>query len=326
MISTLMIPAALLAPRPCSRGVSSRRMPPVLYLVDASVFIFRAYYSVPLEFTDRDGNPVNAVHGFARFLGDLLEREAPAHIAVAFDESLEQSYRNEIYPPYKANREPAPAELKRQFGLCREVVRALGVAEYGSSRYEADDIIGTFATRAREAGLPVTIVSRDKDLTQLVGVHDTYWDAVADVRYGYHDIEDRFGVRPERMADFLALMGDAVDNIPGVPGVGRKTAATLLKHFDTLPGVYDNLTAVPKLKFRGATFVAQSLHEHRETAFLSRELTGIACDMPLAAGLGDLRRQAPDLAELEAIFERLGFGRLLREQARRIASRQSGGA
>ena len=100
------------------------RMPPVLYLVDASVFIFRAYYSVPLEFTDRDGNPVNAVHGFARFLGDLLERESPAHIAVAFDESLEQSYRNEIYPAYKANREPAPAELKRQFGLCRELVRA----------------------------------------------------------------------------------------------------------------------------------------------------------------------------------------------------------
>ena len=221
-------------------------MPPVLYLVDASVFIFRAYYSVPLEFTDRDGNPVNAVHGFARFLGDLLEKQAPTHIAVAFDESLEQSYRNEIYPAYKANREPAPPELKRQFGLCREVVRAFGLAEFGSSRYEADDIIGTLATRARAAGRPVTIVSRDKDLTQLIGAHDTYWDAVADVRYGYDDIEERFGVRPERMADFLALMGDAVDNIPGVPGVGRKTAATLLKHYDTLPGVYDNLDCDPE--------------------------------------------------------------------------------
>jgi len=295
-------------------------MPPVLYLVDASVFIFRAYYSVPLEFTDRDGNPVNAVHGFARFLGDLLERQSPAHIAVAFDESLEQSYRNEIYPAYKANREPAPAELKRQFGLCREVVRAFGIAEYGSSRYEADDIIGTLATRAREAGRPVTIVSRDKDLTQLVGEPDIYWDAVADVRYGYHDIEERFGVKPERIADFLALMGDAVDNIPGVPGVGRKTAATLLKHFDTLPGVYENLAAVPKLKFRGATFVAQSLQEHREAAFLSRQLTGIACDMPLDAPLADLERQAPDLVAFEEICERLGFGRLLREQARRLVN------
>jgi DNA polymerase-1 len=293
-------------------------MPAVLYLVDASVFIFRAYYSVPIEFVDRDGNPVNAVHGFARFLGDLLERESPGHIAVAFDESLEQSYRNEIYPAYKANREPAPAELKHQFGLCREVVRALGLAEYGSSRYEADDIIGTLATRASAAGQPVTIVSRDKDLTQLVGASDVYWDAVADVRYGYDDIEERFGVRPERMADFLALMGDAVDNIPGVPGVGRKTAATLLKHFDTLAGVYDNLGAIPKLKFRGATFVAQSLQEHRESAFLSRQLTAIACDMPLDARLDDLGRQPPDLAAVEAFYERLGFGRLLREQARRL--------
>jgi len=293
-----------------------------IYLVDASVFIFRAYYSVPLEFTDPDGNPVNAVHGFARFLGDLLEREAPEHIAVAFDESLEESYRNEIYPAYKANREPAPAELKRQFGLCRELVRALGVAEFGSSRYEADDIVGTLAMRARAAALPVTIVSRDKDLTQLVGAHDTYWDAVADVRYGYDDIEERFGVKPERMADFLALMGDAVDNIPGVPGVGRKTAATLLKHFDTLPGVYANLPAVPTLKFRGAAFVAQSLAEHREAAFLSRQLTGIACDMPLDAELQHLRRQTPDLAAVEAFCARLGFGRLLREQARRIVGQR----
>lgn len=296
-------------------------MPPVLYLVDASVFIFRAYYSVPIEFVDPDGNPVNAVHGFARFLGDLLEKESPRHIAVAFDESLEQSYRNEIYPAYKANREPAPAELKRQFGLCRELVRALGLAEFGSSRYEADDIIGTLATRARAAGVPVTIASRDKDLTQLVGARDTYWDAVADVRYGYGDIEERFGVIPERMADFLALMGDAVDNIPGVPGVGRKTAAALLRHFDTLPGVFENLAAIPKLKFRGAAFVAESLREHREEAFLSRQLTGIACDMPLAAEPEGLVRRVPDLAAVEGFYDSLGFGRLLREQARRVAEK-----
>jgi 5'-3' exonuclease len=296
-------------------------MPPVLYLVDASVFIFRAYYSVPIDLTDRDGNPINAVHGFARFLGDLLERETPGHVAVAFDESLERSYRNEIYPQYKANRDPAPPELKRQFALCREVVRALGIAEYGSSRYEADDIIGTLAALGRREGQAVTIVSRDKDLTQLVTARDIYWDAVADVRYGYDDIEERFGVVPERMADFLALMGDAVDNIPGVPGVGRKTAATLLKHFSTLDGVYENLDAVAKLKFRGASFVAQSLREHRELAFLSRQLTGIACDMPLAVAHEDLRRRPPDLAAADAFYETHGFGRMLREQARRVAAK-----
>jgi len=291
----------------------------MLYLVDASVFIFRAYYSVPLEFTDRDGLPVNALHGFARFLGDLVEKRAPERIAIAFDESLEQSFRNEIYPAYKANREPAPVELKRQFALCRELCALMGLAQFGSSRYEADDIIGTLATQARAEGRPVTIVSRDKDLTQLVSRADTYWDAIADVRYGYDDIEDRFGVIPERMADFLALMGDAVDNVPGVPGVGRKTAATLLKHFDTLPGVFENLPAVPKLKFRGASFVAQSLAEHREAAFLSRRLTGIACDMHLADDAPDLSRRAPDLVALDAFYDAHGFGRILRDQARRIA-------
>ena len=293
-------------------------MPPVLYLVDASVFIFRAYFSVPLEFTDPAGNPVNAVHGFARFLSDLLDRESPDHIAVAFDESLEQSYRTEIYPAYKANREPAPPELKRQFALCRELVRSFGVADFGSSRYEADDIIGTLAAQAQREGLAVTIVSRDKDLTQLVTAQDTYWDAVADVRYGYDDIEERFGVVPERMADFLALMGDAVDNIPGVPGVGRKTAATLLKHYATLDGVYENLDAIPKLKFRNATFVAQTLRENRDSAFLSRRLTGIACDMPLSPSRDELRRRAPDLAAVDSFAEAQGFGRTLGVRARRL--------
>jgi DNA polymerase I len=294
----------------------------MLYLVDASVFIFRAWFAVPIEVTDRDGNPVNAVLGFARFICELLERESPRHIAVAFDESLEQSFRNEIYAPYKANREPAPVELKRQFALCREICTALGLAQFGSSRYEADDIIGTLTTRARAAGLPVTIVSRDKDLTQLLRATDTYWDGIADVRYAYHEIEERFGVIPERMADFLALMGDAVDNIPGVPGVGRKTAQKLLKHFDTLPGVFDNLPQIPRLKFRNATFVASSLTEHREAAFLSRRLTGIACDMPLPVSrVGDLRRLTPNLGVLDAFCEAQGFGRALREQARRIHAR-----
>ncbi len=292
----------------------------MLYLVDASVFIFRAWFSVPVDVVDRDGNPVNAVLGFARFLAELLEKESPRHIAVAFDESLEQGYRNEIYPAYKANREPAPVELKRQFALCQEVCAALGVARYGSSRYEADDIIGTLTTRARVAGLPVTIVSRDKDLTQLVSAADTYWDAVADVRYGYDDIEERFGVVPERMADFLALMGDAVDNIPGVPGIGRKTAQTLLKHFGTLDGVLDNIDQIGKLKFRNATFVAESLREHRETAVLSRRLTGIACDMPLPISrISELRLLPPDLSTLDAFSDSQGFGRMLKDQARRVA-------
>ena len=315
--------AALAPVRRSDRGPQFGYGRAVLYLVDASVFVFRSYYSVPIEIADPDGNPVNALHGFARFLGDLIERHVPQHIAVAFDQSLTKSFRNEIYPAYKANREPAPAELRRQFALCREFCRVLGVAEFASSRYEADDIIGTLAVRAREGGRPVTIASRDKDLTQLLTGVDIYWDAIADVRYGYGDVEERFGVRPERMADFLALMGDSVDNIPGVPGIGRKTAAQLLKHYDTLPGVFDNLHGIPSLKFRGAAFVAESLREHRESAFLSRRLTGIACDMPIDAQYDDLERMAPDLAGMESFCDAQGFGPLLRQQARRIAARMS---
>ncbi|HXV41213.1 MAG TPA: 5'-3' exonuclease H3TH domain-containing protein, partial [Steroidobacteraceae bacterium] len=195
-----------------------------VHLIDASYFVFRAYYSVGLEMTDGDGQPVNALYGFGRFLGDLLEEARPGHVAVAFDESLATSFRNEIYPAYKANREPAPPELKRQFGLCRELCRLLGVAEFGSPTHEADDIIGTIATRLRTTGHCAVVVTRDKDLAQLIRDGDHYWDYAGERRYGYADIEGQFGVRPERMADYLALTGDTVDNIPGVPGIGPKTA------------------------------------------------------------------------------------------------------
>jgi len=310
------MPADVAAVSPGGTGAAS----PV-YLIDASVFIFRAYYSVPVTLTDLDGQPVNALHGFARFIGDLVEAVRPTHVAVAFDESLATSFRNRIYPPYKANREPAPLELKRQFSLCREFCRAFGLAEYSSPEFEADDVIGTLAKRARAAGKPAVIVTRDKDLAQLVGPADEFWDYVGEVRYGYGDIEERFGVVPEAIADFLALTGDAVDNIRGVPGIGRKTASMLLKHFTSMEGLYANLEGVKKLKLRNAGFVAGQLADHRDAAFLARQLTGIYCDMPLAAEVGDLERRPPDLPLLDRFYDSVGFGSLLRNQAGRLAAR-----
>ena len=291
-----------------------------LYLVDASVFVFRAWHSVPIELVDPDGNAVNALHGFSRFLGDLIERVRPGHIAVAFDASLVTSFRNRLYPAYKANREPAPVELKRQFLQCQRVCTGLGVTSFVSSEYEADDIIGTLATRARAEGRKVVLVTRDKDLSQLVRPGDEYWDYIGDERFGYDDIAGRFGVRPERMACFLALMGDAVDNIPGVPGVGRKTASTLFHHFESLMHLYDDLDRVLKIKLRNAGFVCGQLREHREAAFLARRLTEIACDMPLDVELGQLRRRPPDLGDLNRFYDTLGFGRLLRNKAERVAA------
>lgn len=291
-----------------------------LYLIDASVFVFRAYHSVPLAVVDPDGNAVNAVHGFSRFLGDLIEQVRPEHIAVAFDSGRVNSFRNRLYPAYKANREPAPEDLKRQFLQCQRVCEALGIASFVSCEYEADDIIGTLATIGRAEGRKVVLVTRDKDLSQLVRPGDEYWDYLGDERFGYDGIADRFGVRPERMACFLALMGDAVDNIPGVPGVGRKTASTLFYHFESLAHLYDDLDRVLKIKLRNAGFVCGQLRDYRESAFLARQLTEIACDMPLDVEVAQLRRRPPNLSALNAFYDTVGFGRLLRNQAERITA------
>jgi 5'-3' exonuclease len=284
------------------------------------VYVFRAYYSMPPDMLDRDGNPAHAVFGFARFLGDLIERARPRYLAVAFDESLASSFRNRIDPAYKANREPAPADLKLQFERCREFCRHVGVADFGSGEYEADDIIGTLHARSRAAGLPATLVTRDKDLAQLVREGDIYWDYTANQRLAYHEIEEHFGVVPERYADYLALTGDAVDNIRGVPGVGPKTAAALLKDFVSLEEVYDNLDAVARLPIRGAAKLPEKLARHRDDAFLARRLTEIVRDMPLDADREALRPRAPDVAALEEFFDRHNFGQMLRKQSERLAA------
>lgn len=292
----------------------------MVYLIDASVYVFRAYYSMPPDMLDRDGNPAHAIFGFARFLGDLIERARPRYLAVAFDESLASSFRNRIDPAYKANREPAPADLKLQFERCREFCRHVGVADFGSGEYEADDIIGTLHARSRAAGLPATLVTRDKDLAQLVREGDIYWDYTANQRLAYHEIEEHFGVVPERYADYLALTGDAVDNIRGVPGVGPKTAAALLKDFVSLEEVYDNLDAVARLPIRGAAKLPEKLARHRDVAFLARRLTEIVRDMPLDADREALRPRAPDVAALGEFFDRHNFGQMLRKQSERLAA------
>jgi len=291
----------------------------VIYLIDASVYVFRAYYSMPPDMTDRDGHPAHATFGFARFLGDLVERAQPRYMAVAFDESLSTSFRNQIYPAYKANRDPPPEDLKLQFERCREFCHHAGIPAFSHAEYEADDIVGTLKTRARREGLPATLVTRDKDFAQLIQEGDIYWDYTDNAQYRYHQIEDRFGVAPERFADFLALMGDSVDNIKGVPGVGPKTAAALMKEFASLEEIYDNLDKVAAIQVRGASKLAAKLTEHRDAAFLARRLTEIACNMPLEIGRAELARRAVNITALTEFFDRHNFGPLLRKQAERLA-------
>lgn len=292
----------------------------MVYLIDASVFVFRAWYSIPADMTDPAENPVNALYGFSRFLGDFLEALRPEYVAVAFDENRGATcVRTAIYPAYKANREPAPPELKQQFARCREVARALGMADCADERFEADDLIATLAARMREAGHRVTILSRDKDLAQVLRPGDVLWDWPSGRRTPYEGVPGTYGVRAEQIADFLALTGDPVDNIRGVRGVGPKTAATLLKHFDGVDEIYANLDAVAQLKIRAAPALPARLREHRDEVNLARRLTRVRYDAPVAAGAADLRRRAPDLDGLGALYDRAGFGEALRRQARRLA-------
>ena len=288
------------------------------YLIDASVYVFRAYFSMPDDMVDADGNPINALYGFCRFLGDFIEQVNPEHIAVLWDESLASSFRNDIYPAYKANRDPAPPELERQFEQCQRFTRALGIVSHGHPRFEADDLIGTLVERGRAAGMPSTIISRDKDLAQLVSEDDIFWDFAGKGRIRYGQIADFFGVCPEQIADYLALAGDAVDNIPGVPGVGKKTAAALLDHFENLDAIYDNLDRIHEVKVRGAGTLAAKLEKHREDAFIARQLTEIARDAPIEEEFGGLLRKRPDLGAVNALFAQANIGTALRRQAERL--------
>ena len=289
------------------------------YLIDASVYVFRAYYSMPDDMVDDHGNPVNALYGFCRFIGDFMEKVTPEYVAVLFDESLTESFRTQIYPAYKANREPAPPELKRQFEQCRRYVRALGLMEHSSPMYEADDLIGTLVEHGRRNGRPSTIVTRDKDLTQLLTKEDVFWDFAGKGKLRYDQIPDSFGVWPEQIADFLALAGDAVDNIKGVPGVGKKTATGLLQHFDSLDDIYANLDKVHEVNVRGAKTLGAKLGAHKEDAYLARRLTGIACDAPIENAEELMQPAAPKLDEINALFDEAGIGMALRRQAERVS-------
>jgi len=285
-----------------------------LHLIDASIYVFRAWHSMPAEFTDVDGAPINAVHGFTRFLCDFIERVRPTHVLAAFDESLVSSFRNGIYPAYKAHRELPPAELLVQFDYCKKIAAAMGLSVLSDNQYEADDLIGSAVTMSRQHGFRAVIVSADKDFGQLIGLHDEQWDFSRNERWDARGVKQRLGVRPDQVVDYLALTGDAVDNIPGVPGVGPKTAATLLAHFGSLDALLARIEEVPYLRLRGAAQVYARIKEHREQALLSQRLSAIALDAPAHEHVDALRRRAPDPATLAPLFDRLRFGPLTRKR------------
>lgn len=252
------------------------------YLVDGSIYIFQAYFSPYVECFDVDGNDLSAVYGFTQFLLQFLRRVKPDRIAVALDESLFSGFRHDLCPNYKSNRELPDENLAMQLKGCREICSILGMASYASKKYEADDIIGTLSVRMAELlpGDPaLCIVTRDKDLSQLLRTDKDYmWDYSGNRRRYRSDIKEEFGVSPEQFADYLGLVGDAVDCITGVPGVGPVKAKELLRNFSSMDGIYENLDAIAGLSLRGAASLASKLEAHQAEARLSRELATIICN------------------------------------------------
>jgi 5'-3' exonuclease len=282
---------------------------PLLYLIDALPYVFRAYFAMR-EMHSPQGYLVHAVYGFASFLLQIVRQEPLTHIAVAFDESLTTSFRNAFYPAYKANRELPPSELAQQLAYCQAVARALGMTVFVDQQYEADDLIGTLARQASGRGVQVVIVSNDKDLMQLVTPAVMFYDFAKDRRFDAAGVIAHMGVRPEQIPDLLGLQGDAVDNIPGIKGVGAKTAVALLQTFPDLEVLYADLTQVETLPIRGAKALQHKLAVGREAAFLSKRLATIALDAPAVYDSEALRYRGAVATQVTPLFEELGFRRL----------------
>ena len=328
-----------------------------LYLVDASIYIFQAWFSPHYEVLSKDGRDLSAFFGFAQFLNRFLRQTRPRSIAIAFDESLFCGFRHTLYPAYKANRELPDEELARQLHACAALAPLMGVAAWGSKVYEADDIIGTLASMgaatvgsdtlesdivgagpapvgagpalvgagpAREPTLrqrPICIVSRDKDLAQLLHSDaDHLWDYTGNTRRYRKDIQRQYGIRPEQIPDYLGLVGDAVDSIPGVPGIGPVAATSLLQHFESIPLLYENLQDVGSLRYRGASKGADLLRRHEAQARLSRTLATIVNDVDdpsegfSQASITDLQWQRPDVEGVAALLEQMAVEELARER------------
>ena len=286
-----------------------------LFLVDGSAYIFRAYHALPPLTRKSDGLPVGAVSGFCNMLWKLVEEArdtsvgvVPTHFAVIFDYSS-KTFRNEIYPEYKANRSEPPEDLRPQFGLIRQATRAFNLPCLETEGYEADDLIATYARKARETGGDVTIISSDKDLMQLLGPQVTMYDTMKDRRIGVEEVIEKFGVPPEKMIDLQALSGDSTDNIPGVPGIGPKTAAQLLDEYGNLEVLLDRAGEIKQKKRR------ENLIEFADLARISKELVTLRDDVPLDVPLEALTLEDPNGPKLIAFLKAMEFTSITRKVA-----------
>ncbi|WP_318479329.1 DNA polymerase I [Photobacterium leiognathi] len=300
-----------------------------LILIDGSSYLYRAYHAAP-NFTNSDGEPTGAVYGVVNMLRSMLRQFSTEHIAVIFD-AKGKTFRDDMFPEYKANRPPMPDDLRGQIEPLHAVIKAMGLPVISISGVEADDVIGTLATQASQQGMPVLISTGDKDMAQLVDQNITLINTMTDVVMDPAGVVDKFGIGPELIIDYLALMGDKVDNIPGVPGVGEKTAKALLTGIGGLDALYDNLDDIAPLGFRGSKTMAKKLLDNKEAAYMSYKLATIKLDVELDVKPDELRKGVPDTDALTELFGKLQFRRWLTEMlegsdGRIVADEKSGNA
>jgi len=296
---------------PEARGRAGPVPEPRVHLFDGHVYIFRACHSLPPMQTP-DGTPCQAAYGFANTLIRYLAEESPSHAAVCLDAAM-TSFRNAIEPLYKAQRGEPPEGLEPQFAICREIAEALGFSTWEVDDYEADDLIGTIADAVVRLRGSVRILTTDKDLCQLVRedgrvvVHDLAREKTFDAE----GVRARFGVSPAQIPDYLGLVGDSVDNLPGVPGIGPKSAAAVLSVFETIEDVPSAVEAWSEVPVRGAARLAAKIVEHRERALRTRELATVVRAVPgVAPSLAALAYRGADRERVAELFDRLGWSRI----------------
>ncbi len=284
-----------------------------LYLVDGSGYIFRAFFALP-QLNNSRGMPTNAVYGFIRMLFKLLKEARPAHIAIIFD-SPKKTFRDDLFEAYKANRAEMPGDLAVQIPYIHRTVEAFRIRRIMIDGFEADDVIGTLAVRAARRKFETTIVTADKDFMQLVAPNINLWDTMRDKRTGVREVRERFGVEPRALIDVMALMGDPIDNVKGVPGVGEKTAAALIRHFGSLERLFENLDQLEAAAIRGAKKLGPLIGAHRADVELARKLVRIDTDVPIAIEPEELTWPGIDERAAAELLRELEFGSLLAELA-----------
>jgi DNA polymerase-1 len=283
---------------------------PRLFLIDGSSYIYRAFFALPPA-VNSAGFPTNATYGFISFMMKLLKRHQPEYVAVALDAGR-QTFRNQMFVEYKSNRRQAPPDLVLQLPHIRRVLDAMNVVVLALADYEADDLIGTLCATLCDEDCALIVVSSDKDLMQLVTDRVSLFDSVKERWIGAREVKARFGVEPERVPEVLGLMGDVVDNIPGVKGVGQKTAIALMQQFRDLEDLYGNLEQLQHSNLRGVARLREALQNGKETAFLSRGLATIRKNVPMQIDLEELRFKLPSRDKMRSLFEELEFDNLVK--------------